>query len=367
MEIKLYLQILRKHWWLIVLSILIATAVALGAALWVTPTYQTSARFVVSPSLTMDINQDEIVDRLAALDKRSIITTYAEVLNSERIFIDASRAINIIPNRLAAFSRSAIVLPESNILELTVSGPDPLLTADLTNAVGQQAIQYVQRLYTVYEIRVLDPAAIPGSPIKPQPARDIALAVGLGLIFGCVLAIVWEQYQTPLLSFFNRAVGKSSAQTYSRQSIEGYIEEWLAQHPDRDSTLSLIHFPELQSHRESIPRPALQRIIDGISNAIKQELWGKDIVGQWDQATFSVMLHDVTGKDALHVLKRVQARLSSPLSLMNNGDPLILTSQIGLAEMDRGENSATIMKKVEMALLQARKDGSGPLLYQDLD
>ena len=53
MEFRLYFQMLRRGWWIIVLTTLVALAVALAASYFVTPQYTAIARFIVGPSNTL--------------------------------------------------------------------------------------------------------------------------------------------------------------------------------------------------------------------------------------------------------------------------------------------------------------------------
>ena len=56
------------------------------------PTYEAVARFIVSPNL-QNIESRDLVNSLEALDKRSIISTYAEVFNSREII---SKTLNLL-------------------------------------------------------------------------------------------------------------------------------------------------------------------------------------------------------------------------------------------------------------------------------
>src|SRR5512134_3648318 len=85
MEIKLYLRMLQRGWWIIVVTTLVAIIVTLIASYFATPIYRATTRFVISPSATFVAEGNNVLNSLATLDKRSIITTYAEVLNSPRI------------------------------------------------------------------------------------------------------------------------------------------------------------------------------------------------------------------------------------------------------------------------------------------
>lgn len=194
MEFTAYLGMILRNWWIVILTTLAAVAIALAISFVTTPMYRASASFVVSPNKAIVANQN-LVDSLGTLDKRSIIATYAEVVNSNRIFGEATTALQINAEELKNYTHSTVVLPDANVLVLAVSGPDPQRTALLANSMGQRAINYVKGLYQAYDITLLDPAVPPLAPYSPQPLRDTALAAVLGLVIGSVLAVAAGRLQ----------------------------------------------------------------------------------------------------------------------------------------------------------------------------
>jgi uncharacterized protein involved in exopolysaccharide biosynthesis len=124
MEIRLYFQMLLRGWWVILLVALVAVAMSLGISYTAVPQYQSAARFIVSPNASLGSGRD-VVNSLDTLDRRSIVSTYAEVMNSNRIMADTVAALNLKPDDLKDYTYQAVVLPESSVMELTVSGPNP--------------------------------------------------------------------------------------------------------------------------------------------------------------------------------------------------------------------------------------------------
>ncbi len=147
MEIRLYMRMLRRGWWIVALTALVAVNVALVASYLTIPMFQASARFVVSPS--PELLGGDIVDSLDTLDKRSIVSTYAEFINSRRIYLDALQVLQLQETSMIEYTTQTVVLPDANILVLTVTGPDPQLAALLANTMGQRAINYISLIYAI--------------------------------------------------------------------------------------------------------------------------------------------------------------------------------------------------------------------------
>ena len=105
MEMRFYLRILRRGWWLILISALVAVNFSLIYSYYFTkPTYEAVARFIVSPNV-QNIDSRDLVNSLATLDKRSVISTYAEVLNSHDVITKTLTMLGIDPIRFNAYNK----------------------------------------------------------------------------------------------------------------------------------------------------------------------------------------------------------------------------------------------------------------------
>lgn len=160
MEIRLYFQMLRRGWWIIALTTLIAFAAALLASFLAVPQYKAVARFIIAPGTRL-INGTDVLNGLSTLDRQSVISTYAEVMNSDRIYSDALNFMHAEATDLRGYSYDAIIVASSSVVELTVTGPDPKTAADLANAIGYQTINFTRQLNQVYAVDFLDVAVPP--------------------------------------------------------------------------------------------------------------------------------------------------------------------------------------------------------------
>lgn len=194
-ELQTLIQIGRRNWWIVALTAGAALLISIILSTLTEPTYQTSARFIVSPS--RELEDRDIINSLEALDKRSVVVTYAEVLRSNRILGAARQELNVDALELVDYGLTAVVLPEANVLELTVTGPDPAQTAALANVIGEQAIEYMSTLYPIHLFAFLDKAPEPQRPFAPQPVQSAILSVALGLGLGGLLVILRERLLQP--------------------------------------------------------------------------------------------------------------------------------------------------------------------------
>ncbi len=365
MELKIYLQMLQRSWWIIILTALAALAIALAAVFLVTPTYRSTAQFVVAPDLEQfGADDTDLLRSLEALDKRSIIATYAEVINSDRIFDDTMAALGLSNSVMSEYSHTTVVLPDANILELSVEGPNPSMTTLIANSLGQQAINYISQLYTVYEVSFMDTAKQPLEPISPRPVRDASLAFVLGLVMGAVLAIIREQLRTPLEAFLARTQVDSTSSAFNRRFFEDQLDDFTGRSAESLVSLGLVRLDGLANYLQVMPQPIVQQLLRQITDIMRNELRGNDAIGRWDENTFSIMLPNTPGKAALSTLGRVQSALTSPMRFSPDGETVRLEPKVGIGERLAGDGANLVIERAESALDEAEHDENGLVLYK---
>lgn len=87
-------------------------------------------------------------------------------------------------------SVSSRVRSGTNMIEITVEGTNPQLVQQFANQIGQSTLEYVNVLYEVYDMNILDDAVLPVAPIRPDTKMNLALSVVLGFVFGVGLALL---------------------------------------------------------------------------------------------------------------------------------------------------------------------------------
>ncbi len=354
MEIRLYYQMLQRGWWLVVLAALVAVAVSLGVSYLAVPQYQATARFIISPNASLTTGRD-VVNSLDTLDRRSIVSTYAEVMNSNRVFEDTLASLKLQPVDLKDYTYNAVVLPESSVLELNVSGPNPKVTADLANAIGYQAINFTRRLNQVYDVAFLDEAIPPLEPFSPQPLRDAALALVLGAVVGGVLAILREQIRTPIEALRRRNIIDAASSAYSRRYFQRSLEEAQARSMTGNIGLGLIQLDGLSGLIETLPPILSQQVLFEVTRKLRNELRGNDIVGRWGDVEFAVMLPSTPIAAAERTMDRVRQALSEPIYIGQSNDSVCLEPYVAMAVSQPQETVSSLIGRAEDDLALARR------------
>lgn len=361
MELRLYLRMLQRSWWMVLLTGLAALSVALLSLYMATPLYRATARFIVVPNASLTESRD-VVDSLATLDRRSVVSTYAEVLESQRVYNDVVASMQAQPDNLATYTRAAVVLPDAFVVELSASGPDPEVAAVLANNIGQQAIAYSKSINQVFDLVFLDPATPPAVPYSPQPLQEASLALGLGLVVGGLLAFGREQLRTPLDALRRRLIVDSASSAYTRRYFTTRLDEELARVQPGGVSLGLVRLNSLPDLLETLPAPVMQRLLNHITQTLGNELRGNDTIGRWDDVTFSVLLPATPAQAALRTMDRILQALSAPVALEHQDTTVNLFPHAGAAYSVKGETSRQLSDRAVTALEQARQDPAHAVL-----
>jgi len=365
MEINIYLRALQRGWWIIVLVMLAAMNFSLLISYLTPPVYETSSRFVVSPNAAVYSNSWDIVSSLDTLDRRSIINTYKELLASPSVYGTNPEIQKMNPEELTSqYQIVAVVVPDTNILKLNVEGPDPNTVVLIAQAIGHEALDYINKLYPVYNFSVLDQPEIPTEPIRPEPVKNAGLALVVGAILGTGLAFSREQLQYSFERLRERSVIDPVSSAYNRTFFERRLREEVTQNPDVSLSLGIINFRGIEESIDVFPQGAIDRAMYRVTQTLKNELRGRDIVGRWDRAQLSVLLPYAPSSAIESTFKRIQKLLEEPIQLSESGDMVIRPDpSIGVVSRDQFESSAAMIKRAKTAIEQASSFGAPTVVF----
>ncbi len=325
-RLKMYLQALWQNWWIIALTVIAAVGVTLFINLLTQPVYRTRLQLLIVPNM-LDFEGRDLIYSLDTLDQRSIVATYVEVLNSSRIRREAVSQVGLEPDAAAPYQLSAVALPEANVLELAAEGPEPDVAAELANAAAASTIHYFSETYDIYRIELLDPATVPNNPISPTPVRDASLALIMGLVLGGVLAIFRDQIRQPLLDTLRQWNAQDRASTAFTQP---YLRHRLGQLLSADGENLVAGIVRLDGlNGLELPPSIRQDLLRHIVNMMRDELRGRDLIGRWDDISFSVILRSIhTPEEARQKLDHLQQILSHPMEVYPGGELINLAPRI---------------------------------------
>jgi non-specific protein-tyrosine kinase len=131
MELKQYLALLRRRWWLIVLLAVLGAALTLPLALLRAPIYETSTTVLINQAPGSALPNAEDV-----LSGQRVATTYSKLLHRRSVLeeVIANLSLRTTPDELDK-QISISQMRDTNLLVLTVKDTDPQRAADIANEI----------------------------------------------------------------------------------------------------------------------------------------------------------------------------------------------------------------------------------------
>lgn len=195
MDLRTALDAALRGWWLIGLAMAITAGSSAFLVSRQEPVYQATATLELRPGASLE-EPGQVIEALDSLGRsRTTINTVARQATSPRLWGDAIRKLNVPPVVVENSSLTAVVLPETNLIEIRTESAYPELAAAIGNTVAE-ALAASQAPESALELAVVEPATKPEAPIAPQPVRTITLGVVFGLALGVVAAFLWHAFRS---------------------------------------------------------------------------------------------------------------------------------------------------------------------------
>ena len=175
--------VVRHWWWLPLLGFLIGAGSALLARSGQQTSFEAQSTLVIGPARAL-IDTREIVNSLTALDRRSVVATFALIPSSRAVGRLAQSRLGMSDAQISKFAINTKVIPDSNVLAVSVRGPDRVQTARLADEIALQTIGVSRDLYSIFSVKVLDRAQLPNTSQGSGDSRAVVLGGLLGLLIG---------------------------------------------------------------------------------------------------------------------------------------------------------------------------------------
>lgn len=361
MELKVYLNILLKKWWIVLPTFLVTLTAGIIFTYMQTPVYSATASYVVVPSSSFGTGEN-FAGGLDLLSRREqIATTFSEIASSRRIKDEASSSLSLNSDR--AYSVSSSLLNGTNIIEFTAQGPDPAITRDLANAIGVATEEYVRGFYEVFNLRLLDEATVPRNPISPNKSLNIILAAVFGLILGGGLAFLSEYLGAPLSSAFSVNIIDGQTGAYNRDYfLQRLGEEMVRAKRNRyPLSLALMRIDNLGLLKGINAVKVQTDMLRQVAMLTGQYLREEDIVAHLESNVFAILLPDTTGENAKAIMEYLQTRVAwTPFESAISEAKFNLKSIVGIVNYgNNGTGRDELVAKANRALELAEVEHNG--------
>ncbi len=360
-EFEIALRILKRSWWIILSTIVLAVLVTGWINTLSISIYQTNLRLFVTADLERLEGRD-LIYGYSSLDGASIVTTFVELTNSRRIREIAAGKFNQPVEFFDPYTTSAVDLPNSSVLELVVTGPDPQIVQSFANLVAQSAVEFVSSNYSAYKLEILDSAYLPTVPVKPDRLQNLVVALILGAVLGTIIAVSADLLPNPMQKVQEWVSIDRPTLTLKRGYFELHLDDWLFL-DSGNVNLALIHLDSLSQLKQSISRNRFKELLKEITRIIWEEVRGKDIIIRWNDESFAVLMPGVCSDQVPVMLEQISRRLSNLTVKTGHLESEQLRPVIGAVMVTERLSYPTIIERAELALAEAGKNGSKPILY----
>lgn len=192
MELRRYLDVLARWWWLFVASTLLSGTVAFFYSGNLPPTYRTSALLFV--------NQVAAPGTLTLSDtllNQQLAKTYSQMMVQPVVLDGVAERLNLTFSTSTLVSMvSASPVRDTQLLQITVDGSDPALIRDIANTLAEVFIArqapYFPPGQSASALQVAQPALLPTQPIGPRVPFNTAVAALFGLLLALGVAAFLE-------------------------------------------------------------------------------------------------------------------------------------------------------------------------------
>jgi len=193
MDVLNYLRLIRRHWWIVLITVMLALATAALITVRTPPRYQASVTFfVTTPSQGVtDAYQGGLF-----LQQR--VKSYADLLTSDRL---AQGVVSESPLGLTADQVQSRISTSTEagtvLLKATFTDTDQTRALKTTEALSAKFVELVQKVETPpdgksppIKLEVVSGPRVTSSPVSPQPVKNLVIGGLLGLLLGAGLAVL---------------------------------------------------------------------------------------------------------------------------------------------------------------------------------
>ena len=184
-DLREMFKILLKRAWIVVLcAVIVGAAVLTYTVNFVTPQYKANVTIYVNNNSGKDGTYISSGDLAVAL---RLVSTYVNIIQSNTVLdkVIEETGLLLTTNQVRSMI-SAEVVEETEMFRVTVTTPNPQMSADLANAIAAVAPGEIAEIIEGSSAKIIDYARVPTGRSSPNYVTNTVL----GALIGAVLAII---------------------------------------------------------------------------------------------------------------------------------------------------------------------------------
>lgn len=181
---ELFKVLLKRAWIIVLCAVIVGTSVLVYTVNFVTPQYKANVTIYVNNNSGKDNSYISSSDLAVAL---RLVSTYVNIIQShtvlEKVIAEADMQLTTEQVRNMI---SAEVVGETEMFRVTVTTPNPQMSADLANAIAAVAPDEIAAIIEGSSAKIIDYARVPKGRSSPSFTTNTII----GALVGAVLAII---------------------------------------------------------------------------------------------------------------------------------------------------------------------------------
>lgn len=232
MDLHDYLDVLRRRWVTVTIVTLATIAAAAAATLAMTTQYTATTRLFFAVETSEKATATDLAQGSSFAEKQ--MTSYAEVATSPKVLDPVIDRLDLqTTSTVLSRTVTAIIPPDTVILEISVVDTSSRRSAEVANAVGDELAVVAADLSPeradgtkTVKVTTLARAVAPSAPSAPNTVRNLVLGGTLGVLLGLGVALSRHVLDT-------RIRGEHDVRTVTDSPLLGMIgyDEKVPDHP----------------------------------------------------------------------------------------------------------------------------------------
>jgi capsular polysaccharide biosynthesis protein len=186
--------LLKRVWIIILCAVIVGASVLVYTVNFVTPQYQSSVTIYVNNNSSVEGNYISSADLAVAL---RLVTTYVNIIQSNTVLekVIAEAGLNATTDQVRGMI-TAEVVGETEMFRVTVTTPNPQMSADLANAIARIAPAEISEIIEGSSAKIIDYARVPNRRSSPNYVTNTIVGALLGtmvaiavIVLRCVLDV----------------------------------------------------------------------------------------------------------------------------------------------------------------------------------
>jgi capsular polysaccharide biosynthesis protein len=183
---ELFSIIWKRKWIVVIITILAALISGIVSHFFLSEIYSSSTTLIVNKQ--NNPNREDTGSEIDLSDvnlARNLVGTYSVIVRSNRVLDKVIDDLGLNMS-LGALKSKINVTAEGNtqIIRVTVEDTIPERARDIANSVSNIFKNEVQVLMGIDNVQIIDTARVSYTPVRPNLATNIAIAVVLGMMLG---------------------------------------------------------------------------------------------------------------------------------------------------------------------------------------